>query len=64
MEYVEDYEHWVRVYKAGFKLMRLHDPLYYYRRHSDSMTAQAEKMTDRPHAGEKVRREHFEFGAS
>jgi len=64
MEYVEDYEHWVRVYKTGFRLMRLHEPLYYYRRHSDSMTAQADKMTDRPHAGEKVHREHFQVGAS
>jgi len=62
MEYVEDYEHWVRVYKRGFKLMRLHEPLYYYRRHSDSMSANADKMEDRPHAGDKVRREHFEFG--
>jgi glycosyltransferase involved in cell wall biosynthesis len=63
MEYVEDYEYWVRVYKRGFKLMRLHHPMYYYRSHSDSMTSRAEKMAERPHAGDKVRREHFKCGA-
>jgi hypothetical protein len=37
-EYQEDYEYWLRVAKR-FKLTRLHLPLYYYRRHAESMTA-------------------------
>lgn len=37
-EYQEDYEYWLRVSKR-FRLMRLHIPMYYYRRHPESMTA-------------------------
>jgi len=37
-EFQEDYEYWLRVSKR-FKLMRLHLPLYYYRRQPESMTA-------------------------
>jgi cellulose synthase/poly-beta-1,6-N-acetylglucosamine synthase-like glycosyltransferase len=59
MEYAEDYEYWVRVYKAGFNIMRLHLPLYYYRHHGASMTAEADAMLDKPHIGDQVRREHF-----
>lgn len=38
VEYQEDYEYWLRVSKR-FRLMRLHVPLYYYRRHPESMSA-------------------------
>jgi hypothetical protein len=61
MEYAEDYDYWVRAYKGGFKLMRLHEPLYSYRSHPKSMTAAASQMDNRPHSGEKVRRAHFEY---
>ncbi len=57
MEYLEDYEYWVRVYKKGFKMMCLHLPLYYYRHHTESMTAQVKHMGDELWG--KVRREHF-----
>lgn len=57
MEYLEDYEYWVRVYKKGFKMMRLHLPLYYYRHHSEAMTAQASKMGN--DLWGKVRRQYF-----
>jgi len=60
MEYAEDYDFWVRAYKNGFSLMQLREPLYTYRLHSQSMTAEAEKMTNRPHVGSQVRRQHFE----
>jgi cellulose synthase/poly-beta-1,6-N-acetylglucosamine synthase-like glycosyltransferase len=60
MEYAEDYDFWVRSYKRGFSLMQLRNPLYTYRLHSQSMTAEAEKMSDRPHVGSQVRRQHFE----
>lgn len=40
-EYVEDYDYWVRIYKAGFEMMRLDVPAYYYRRHGSSMTSRA-----------------------
>jgi hypothetical protein len=60
MEYAEDYDFWVRAYKSGYRLMHLRNPLYTYRLHSDSMTAQAEKMLNKPHVGAQVRREHFE----
>lgn len=57
MEYMEDYEYWVRVYKSGFKMNRLHLPYYYYRRHEKSMTAAARnKGLD---LFRKVQREHF-----
>jgi hypothetical protein len=61
MEYVEDYEYWVRAYKKGFRMMRLHEPLYYYRFHAASMTSQALEMVEKPGSGDKVRREHFEL---
>jgi len=38
VEYQEDYDYWLRVSKR-FRLMRLHVPLYYYRRNPESMTA-------------------------
>ncbi len=38
IEFEEDYEYWLRVFRR-FKMMRLHLPLYYYRRHAESMTA-------------------------
>jgi hypothetical protein len=41
-EFQEDYEYWLRVSKR-FKLMRLHLPLYYYRRNPESMTAERRK---------------------
>ena len=41
-EYQEDYEYWLRV-SQRFKLMRLHLPLYYYRRNPESMTAKRRK---------------------
>jgi len=62
MEYIEDYEYWVRVYKNNFKMMRLHEPLYFYRRHADSMTTRAKKMEIQP--WEKVRHEHFQVGST
>ena len=37
-EYQEDYDYWLRVSKR-FRLMRLHVPLYFYRRNPESMTA-------------------------
>jgi len=57
LEYMEDYEYWVRVYKKGFRMMRLHMPLYYYRRHPDSMTARARNLGDEFWG--QVRRKHF-----
>src|SRR5205823_13101047 len=59
MEYAEDYDYWARVYKTGHRLMRLREPLYSYRMHSQSMTAEAAKMVDQPHIADKVRREYF-----
>ena len=38
VEFQEDYEYWLRVSRR-FRLMRLHLPLYYYRRNPESMTA-------------------------
>lgn len=41
LEFVEDYEYWVRVAKR-FRLMRLHEPaLYHYREHDESMSHRA-----------------------
>lgn len=60
MEYSEDYEYWARIYKAGLTLMRLPYPQYYYRHHPASMTSEAATMKERPHTGDKVRREHFQ----
>jgi hypothetical protein len=56
LEYVEDYEYWIRVYKR-FSMMRLHQPLYYYRRHEDSMTTRARDKYDALHR--RIRMEHF-----
>lgn len=64
MEYSEDYDYWARVYRSGFKMMRLPEPLYYYRRHADSMTARAHEMAEKPHSGDRVRRKHFAVAAS
>ena len=64
MEYSEDYDYWARTYKSHFKMMALPHPLYYYRHHSDSMTAQAAKMAEKPHSGDRVRREHFAVATS
>ncbi len=36
---VEDYEYWVRVWKNKFAMQRLFKPLYYYRFHSNTLTA-------------------------
>lgn len=57
MEYAEDYDYWIRAYKKGFKMMRLHDPLYYYRHHNESMTTRAKQMEEKPWA--KVARKHY-----
>jgi len=62
-EYVEDYDYWVRLYKRGFQIMRLHEPLYYYRFHEASMTSKIVEAEGLAY-GSKVQREHFEFGAS
>lgn len=58
MEYAEDYEYWVRVYKK-FRMMRLHLPKYYYRHHSRSMTARAKAGGIGQALRERVRKEHF-----
>ena len=34
---VEDYDYWIRVWKQ-FRMQRLVEPLYYYRRHRQSLT--------------------------
>jgi hypothetical protein len=64
LEYSEDYEYWVRAYKAGFKMMALPEPLYHYRRHAQSMTSRADNMPSKPHSGDRVRREHFALAGS
>lgn len=57
IECAEDYDYWVRVYKAGFKMMRLHVPLYYYRHHPRSLTSkQASRVIE---LTRRVRQEHF-----
>lgn len=35
----EDYDYWVRIYEAGFKMEHLKEKLYYYRLHKDSLTS-------------------------
>ncbi len=55
LEYLEDYEYWVRVAKR-FGMMRLPFPLYYYRQHAESMTGRAPDLDDRRR---KIRAEHF-----
>ena len=56
MEYEEDYDYWVRTYLENFRMMRLHFPLYYYRRHPESM--EAYKIHHKELIG-KVSREYF-----
>jgi hypothetical protein len=56
LEYVEDYEYWIRVHKR-FAMMRLHEPLYYYRRHTGSMSARAREKYASLHR--QLRVEHF-----
>jgi hypothetical protein len=58
MEYVEDYEYWVRVY-LRFAMMRLSLPLYDYRMHSESLTARVKHLELGGPFRERVRREHF-----
>ncbi len=56
MEYVEDYEYWLRVF-SRFRMMRLSLPLYYYRRHPKSMTAR--KRNGIAELTRKVQHEHI-----
>ncbi len=35
----EDYEYWMRIWVSGAKFTHLHEPLYYYRNNSASLTA-------------------------
>ncbi len=58
-EYAEDYDYWVRIYKAGFSMMRLREPLYSYRTHPDSMTSEAAKMEHNPHRADRVVNDYF-----
>jgi GT2 family glycosyltransferase len=55
LEYLEDYEYWVRVSKR-FAMMRLPYPLYYYRLHADSMTSRAPRLDERR---QRILAEHF-----
>jgi hypothetical protein len=55
MEFLEDYEYWVRVSKR-FRLMRLPWPRYVYREHGESMTARA---TDMAALRARLHAEHF-----
>lgn len=61
MEYVEDYEYWVRVYER-FVMMRLSLPLYNYRFHAESMTSRIKHVRMSGALRERVRREHFKHG--
>lgn len=45
MEYLEDYDYWVRVYLKNLKMMRLHIPRYFYRHHAGSMTSHARQFS-------------------
>ena len=58
-EYSEDYDYWVRIYKAGHPMMRLHEPLYNYRTHPESMTSEASRMVEKPHTAERVVQDYF-----
>ena len=58
MEYLEDYEYWVRVSKR-FRMMRLPWPLYDYRQHPDSMTGRA---PDLDRLRRRLKQEHFGRG--
>lgn len=55
MEFVEDYEYWVRAAKR-FRMMRLGEPLYYYREHADSMSSRSGDVTP---LRRRLRREHY-----
>ena len=55
MEYLEDYEYWVRVSKR-FRMMRLPWPLYDYRKHLDSMTGRAPDLVG---LRRRLQQEHF-----
>lgn len=58
MEYVEDYEYWVRVY-LRFPVMRLSLPLYDYRVHPESMTARIKHLQLSGELRDHVRRRYF-----
>ena len=58
MEYVEDYDYFVRIWKR-FKMMRLNRSLYYYRRHRGSLSSQAIAAGAGEAVWGKVKREHF-----
>jgi hypothetical protein len=53
---VEDYEYWLRVAKR-FRMQRLFKPLYYYRYHSDALTARYDRSQVVAKTRE-VRRQH------
>lgn len=55
MEFLEDYEYWVRVAKH-FRLARLHLPRYFYRSHPDSMSRRA---SDVEGLRRRLRADHF-----
>lgn len=57
MEYLEDYDYWVRAYLKKIRMMRLHIPLYYYRHHPESMTADAKRKNEKIWG--KVRLKYF-----
>jgi hypothetical protein len=57
MEYLEDYDYWVRVYLKKIRMMRLHIPMYYYRHHPESMTADAKQKNEK--IWDKVRLKYF-----
>jgi GT2 family glycosyltransferase len=57
MEYLEDYDYWVRVYLKKFRMMRLHIPLYYYRHHSESLTVEAKQKNEK--IWDKVKLKYF-----
>lgn len=58
LEYVEDYEYWVRVARR-YRLMRLPYPLYYYRRHEQPMTAKANNEARYAPLIARVHAEHY-----
>ena len=41
---VEDYDFWLRAYRAGLRFEVIHEPLYRYRRHGRSLTATRAKQ--------------------
>jgi hypothetical protein len=57
MEYLEDYDYWVRGYLKKIRMMRLHIPMYYYRHHPESMTADAKQKNEK--VWDKVRLKYF-----